>query len=87
MAKVLTKADVMMLYKCRFGDKALLQSIHNSYKIKDYEKTIKAYDTIYSNRPDKEKQKVYRILSSFEKEAIDVDFPDYTVYCEEGKKE
>lgn len=76
MARVMTKAEIMCLYKVRFGEKALLQSIHQSYIIKDYEKSILSYDTLYGLASDTEKKKIFRGLRDFEKEAIAVDF-DY----------
>lgn len=76
MARVITKAEIMMLYKVRFGDKALLQSIQQSYTIKEYEKRISAYDTIFSVASDSKKRKIYGELSDVEQEVLDVDFPD-----------
>lgn len=75
MAKIMRKADIMILYKVRFGEKALLQSIHQSYTMKEYEKRISAYDTIFSVASDSKKRQVYRELSDIEREVLDVDFP------------
>lgn len=76
MARVITKAEIMMLYKVRFGEKALLQSIQQSYTMKEYEKRISMYDTIFSVAPDSKKRKIYGELSDVEKEVLEVDFPN-----------
>lgn len=80
MAKVMTKADIMMLYKVRFGEKALLQSIHQSYTIKEYEKRISMYDTIFSTAPDSEKREIFGKLSEVEREVLEVDFPNLELF-------
>lgn len=75
MAKVMRKGDIMILYKVRFGEKALLQSIHQSYTMKEYEEKIFAYDSIFGISDKAQKESLFGSLSDFEKEALNVDFP------------
>lgn len=80
MAKIMRKADIMILYKVRYGEKALLQSIHQSYTMKEYEEKISAYDSLFSVAPKSKKETLFGKLSDFEKEALNVDFPYESKY-------
>lgn len=71
MAEILRKGDIMILYKCRYGERALAQSVQLGYTIKDYAEAIRVYDKMEKGISQTEFEKIYGKRTYTEKVELD----------------
>ena len=70
MAEILRKGDVMILYKCRYGDIALTKACQLGYTIKDYMESIRAYDKVERGVSETEFRAICRKRDYFEESVL-----------------